>query len=152
MNQILSDISRQTRIKITGGVADERVFGSYGPESPAQVLNSLLDGTSSNMMLVGSSGPAPAELILTPRSGSATPPSPMASAANQNQQPAGPPPTAPYKGSATEMAPAGPAVAAPAPPAQSAPNSELPTGAHTPQDIFNQLMKMRQQQHNNQQQ
>lgn len=149
LNQILRDISRETRMKITGGVADERVFGSYGPESPAQVLNSLLDGTSSNMMLVGSNGPAPAELVLTPRAGGVTPPSPMAIAANQNQQPDEPPQSnEPYKGSAAESTPAPPEVA-PAPAAQPAPSTDQqqsPNGVRTPQDIFNQLMKMRQQQ------
>src|SRR5579871_3826431 len=45
LNQILHDISRLTGIKITGGVADERVFGDYGPASPSQVLGMLLNGT-----------------------------------------------------------------------------------------------------------
>lgn len=158
LNQILRDISRETSMKITGGVADERVFGTYGPEPPAQVLNSLLDGTSSNMMLLGSNGAAPAELVLTPRAGGATPPGPMAISANQNEQPEQPeepPASEPYKGSAAESAPANPPETAPAPATQPAPTSDQqqsPNGVRTPQDIFNQLMKLRQQQtqqHNN---
>lgn len=151
LNQILAAISRETGMKITGGVTDERVFGSYGPETAAQVLNSLLDGTSSNMMLVGSNGPAPAELVLTPRAGGVTPPSPaMAISSNQNEQPEEPPSTTPYKGSAVENTPASQPEAAPQPATQPAPTSDQqqqsPNGVRTPQDIFNQLMKLRQQQ------
>ena len=52
LNQILRQIASSTGMKITGGVADERVFGHYGPATPAQILASLLDGTGSNMILV----------------------------------------------------------------------------------------------------
>jgi hypothetical protein len=74
LNQILRSIARETGMKVTGGVRDERVFGTYGPSTPARVLASLLDGTGSNMLLRESSSNAPAELILTPRLGGATPP------------------------------------------------------------------------------
>ncbi len=52
LNQILRDISSKTGMKITGGVTDERVFGQYGPAVPSSILTTLLDGTSSNMLLV----------------------------------------------------------------------------------------------------
>ena len=76
LNQILREISRETGIKISGGVADERVFGQYGPDAPSQILSALLDGTGSNMLLVNGNGNTPAELILTPRQGQPTPPGP----------------------------------------------------------------------------
>lgn len=157
LNQILRDISRDTHMKITGGVADERVFGSYGPEPAAQVLNSLLDGTSSNMIFVGSNGTTPAELILTPRGGGATPPNPMAASSNQNNQPDEPPSREPYQSNLPEQsAPANPPETSPEPPpapAQDTTQQQSPNGVKTPQDIFNQLMKLRQQQsqqHNDQ--
>lgn len=155
LNQILRDISRETGMKITGGVADERVFGKYGPASAAQVLSALLDGTGSNMLLVGSNGAAPAELVLTPRTGGVTPPNPNAAALADNQSddqspketyrpipetnlPVDPPP---------EMEPA-----RTAPPAAGT-QQQSPNGVKTPQDIFNELQKMRRQQtqHSNQQ-
>ncbi len=157
LNQILRDISRETHMKITGGVLDERVFGSYGPEPAAQVLNSLLDGTSSNMLLIGSDGPTPTELILTPRSGGPTPPSPMAASLSQSNQPEEPPSREPYDSSLpAQNAPANPPETTPEPPAanQDSGQQQPPNGVKTPQDIFNQLMKLRQQQsqqQNNQQ-
>lgn len=158
LNQILRDISRETGMKITGGVADERVFGTYGPEPAAQVLNSLLNGTTSNMLLVGSNGIAPAELILTPRAGGVAPPSPTTFSSNQDNQLEEPPAKEPPNSSFPEQGPpANPPETAPQPPAstdQSSDHQQSPAGVKTPQDIFNELMKMRQQQtqqHNNQQ-
>ena len=87
LNQILRQIATDTGIKITGGVADERVFGQYGPDSPAQVLAALLDGTGSNMILVHHDGDAISELILTPRQGGPTPPNPNAAAFNNGAEP-----------------------------------------------------------------
>ena len=86
LNQILRDISRETQLKISGGVVDERVFGNYGPATTGHILNTLLDGTSSNMLLVHSHGSTPAELILTPRNGGPTPPNPNAIAQEQRDQ------------------------------------------------------------------
>jgi hypothetical protein len=79
LNQILREISRQTGMKITGGVTEERVFGHYGPAAPAVILKTLIDGTSTNMMLRETASNTPEELILTPRGGGASPPNPNAS-------------------------------------------------------------------------
>ena len=75
--QILHDISRETRMTITGGVADQRIFGDYGPASPSTVLATLLDGTGTNMLLQQDpvTG-APIELILSQRAGAPPPSSP----------------------------------------------------------------------------
>ena len=87
LNQILRDVSRQTGMKITGGVVDERVFGQYGPSPAGQVLTTLLEGTGSNVLFVEKGGIAPAELILTPRQGGASPPNPNAAAMEDSSQP-----------------------------------------------------------------
>jgi hypothetical protein len=76
LNQILREISRQTGMKITGGVADQRVFGSYGPAPAATVLQTLLDGTGTNILFQESRTHAPELLVLTPQTGGATPPPP----------------------------------------------------------------------------
>jgi hypothetical protein len=78
LNEILREVGHKTGIKITGGVADDKVFGSYGPSSPAVVLDALLDGTGSNVLLVDDPKGG-SELILTPRRGGVTPPNPNAS-------------------------------------------------------------------------
>jgi hypothetical protein len=76
LNQILREISRQTGMKITGGVADQRVFGSYGPAPAATVLQTLLDGTGTNVLLQETLAHAPEQLVLTPQTGGPTPPPP----------------------------------------------------------------------------
>jgi hypothetical protein len=78
--QILHDISRATSMTITGGVADSRIFGDYGPASPATVLATLIDGTGANMLLrQNPSTGAPIELVLTQRADGLTPASPNGS-------------------------------------------------------------------------
>lgn len=79
LNEILRDIAKLTGMKITGGVADERVYGNYGPDTAQAILDELLDGTGTNMVLLETSRHTIAELILTPRNGGPTPPSPSAS-------------------------------------------------------------------------
>ena len=158
LNQILREISRLTGMKITGGVMDERVFGSYGPADPSAVLSTLLGGTGSNMMIVLDGRKAPLELVLTPRGGGPTPPNPSASRERGEDdvpqqmgqrfgRPAGtetfppqlqaPPPQTP-----TEMAPQAPA----APSSSDTTTQESPNGVKTPQQIYEQLMKLQQQQ------
>jgi hypothetical protein len=76
LNQILRDISHETGMTIVGGVADQRIFGNYGPAAPATVLKTLLDGTGTNMLLKETATEGPAELILTPQTGGTSPPGP----------------------------------------------------------------------------
>jgi hypothetical protein len=76
LNQILREVSQQTGMKIIGGVADQRVFGSYGPAPAATVLQTLLDGTGTNILLQESPTHAPEQLVLTPQTGGPTPPPP----------------------------------------------------------------------------
>lgn len=78
LNQILREIGRLTGMTITGGVADQRVFGKYGPAAPSDILTSLLQGSGSNMLLLNSASNTPTQLILTPQQGGATPPNPNA--------------------------------------------------------------------------
>jgi hypothetical protein len=151
LNQILRDISRQTGMKITGGVVDERVFGQYGPAPAAQVLAMLLDGTGSNVLLVQSGGPAPTELILTPRQGGASPPNPNAAAMDDPDQSddipkqSFQPGQGPYRSSPNRGGPPnGQPVEYPASETTRQPDS--PNGVKTPQQIYDQLQRMRQQQ------
>jgi hypothetical protein len=154
LNQILRQIAIDTGIKVTGGVAEERVFGQYGPDSPAQILAALLDGTSSNMILVQHDGTEPSELILTPRQGGPTPPNPNAAAFNNRPEPEDPPrsmpPTFPTE-SNTIVPPANAGAPNGATPANSS-QPDNPNGVKTPQQIYEQLQRMRQQQQLQQQQ
>lgn len=136
LNQILRDIARETGMKITGGVTDERVFGQYGPATPSKILGELLDGTESNMLLLQATAAAPAELILTPRHGGPTPPSPEAYRESSLPEPVRP--QYPIANEPEENAAPTPAAAAPA--------QRSPNDIKTPQQIYEQLERMRQQQ------
>jgi hypothetical protein len=150
LNQILRQIAGDTGIKITGGVTEERVFGHYGPGGPAQVLAALLDGTGSNMILVHHDGDASSELILTPRQGGATPPNPHAAAYNDRSEPdEGPSQSMQPRSSAPLQGPVIPPVNPGTAPGASPTNSsqpDNPNGVKTPQQIYEQLQRMRQQQ------
>jgi len=156
LNQILRDISRTAGITITGGVAEERVFGTYGPGTPAQVLNDLLDGTGSNMLYVQGAGTRKSELVLTTRTGGPTPPNPNAArfdagedeAPRQQSQPVADVPAASSQQNSAPPPPQ-PDTPAPAPASSSSDSStsgdQSNGGAKTPQQIFDELMKLRQQ-------
>jgi len=151
LNQILRQIASDTGIKITGGVTEERVFGQYGPADPTQVLAALLDGTGSNMIFVHHDGAAASELILTPRQGGPTPPNPHAAAYNDRSEPdegpsqsMQPRPSAPPQGNPV-IPPVNPGTAPGASPTNSS-QPDNPNGVKTPQQIYEQLQRMRQQQ------
>jgi hypothetical protein len=151
LNQILRQIATNTGMKITGGVADERVFGQYGPGAPAEILSALLDGTGSNMVLVQRDNATLAELILTPRQGGATPPNSGARTFEDRPEPQDSRPVQVIQPESIQ-APGPPLVAPtnPAPSTGTAPNDssqpESPNGVKTPQQIYEQLQRMRQQQ------
>ena len=178
LNGLIRDIAHQTGMKVTGSVAEDRVFGEYGPADPQTVLASLLDGTGSNILIRSNASDAPVDLILTPRIGAPSPPSPTANVADtdDSDDPAPPPsaisarygrPAVPPSNPAPPPPPANPSNAiSPAsqtvvfPPADSTstPSTATTTPADTsspadsssdtvktPQQIFEQLQKLRQQ-------
>lgn len=180
LNGLIREIARQTGMKVTGAVAEDRVFGEYGPADPQVILATLLDGTGSNILIRSSASDAPLELILTPRTGAATPPTPNLNADNEDsddQAPPGaptsvsapraraavlpgsvppPPPPTPNPSSATTPAsetvvfPPADATSAPATATTTPPDTNVPADTSadtvkTPQQIFEQLQKLRQQ-------
>ena len=86
LGQLVREIARQTGMRISGSVAEDRVFGNYGPAAPAKVLAILLDGTGSNLLIVQNASDHLTELILTPRLGAPTPPNPN-EAAERDENP-----------------------------------------------------------------
>ena len=68
LTQILHQVSSATGMKLDGLGGDERVFGSFGPGAPREVLTALLNGTGYNVVMVGDlpSG-APRQLLLSRR-------------------------------------------------------------------------------------
>ena len=138
LTTILHQIASTSGMQFEGLSTDERVFGSFGPGTPRDVLADLLNGTAYNLVLLGDLGNgAPRQLILTPatRAGVAATPGPPAQAnaddAANDQETVEPPP---------------PEVQQPPTPPPGAP------GVKTPQQLFEQLQRMRQAQQQGQQQ
>ena len=174
LNQVLREIARKTGMKITGGVGDERVFGTYGPGPPGAILASLLDGTGSNMLLRESSTDAPDELILTPREGGPTPPNPNAPGFDDDEAgqsaastphwatPVGTPPgtgsSSNSAAAASGQLPMASGADSAAPDASAAPGAtdtnpqstgdvpQSPNGVKTPAQLYQQLQQLQQQQ------
>jgi hypothetical protein len=159
LNQILREVSHLTGMVITGGVAEQRVFGKYGPAPPAEVLATLLDGTNSNMLLIAGQSGRPLKLILTAREGGVTPPNPNAPGLSDgdagSEQAAQPrnvdnPPAEPMSGapgaggSSNAGAPSSSSTPGSSPDASSTP-AATPTaasGALSPQQIYQQLQQL----------
>jgi hypothetical protein len=164
LDQILREIGRQTGMKITGSLADERVFGRYGPAAPGTVVALLLDGSGSNMLLRAASPGRSAELVLTPRHGGPTPPDLNAGGQQQpaarvwrmpqagvpppqpGWSPAPPPPGAGAVGAGAQPGQPGAAAGAAADSAADPSQPRSPNGVGTPQQIFQQLQQLQQQQ------
>jgi hypothetical protein len=139
-------------MKITGGVADEHVFGKYGPSAPSRVLAELLDGTGSNMLYVQNRPASPDELILTARQGGPTPPNPNAAAFNDAAEDAPPQETeriinrAPLRpGQLDPNRPDPPPTLLPPNNPSQTTQDQSPNGVKTPQQIYDELMRLRQQ-------
>src|ERR1700733_9807304 len=82
LTQILHQVSSATGMRLDGLGGDERVFGSFGPGAPRDVLTTLLNGTSYNVVMVGDlPNGAPRELLLTSRTGGGASPSASANPA-----------------------------------------------------------------------
>ncbi len=66
LDQILHEVSRDTGAKVEGLSQDQRVFGSYGPGEPRDVLSQVLEGSGYNVLMLGGQGDgAPEEIVLS---------------------------------------------------------------------------------------
>lgn len=168
LSQILQQIAKAGGMKIdglrTGGNADPRVFGSYGPGAPRDVLSDLLNGTSYNVLMMGNTAAGiPREMALSLRGAGVPNPAPRPSAAAQdseNQDDAQPAADATdtgdtdtdevqSNGSAAEpennlVPPAGVHENEPITPPPGAPGAQQKV--KTPQEILQELQNMRMQQ------
>lgn len=159
LNQILREVARQTGMKIIGSIADQQVYGTYGPAAPAKVLGQLLEGTGVNMILRENAARDPVELVLMPTQGMPTfssqpvySPLPYVSQPPQSLSPPQyPVPTQVNGGQAGTMQPPPPVAqtdTTSAPDPQPQPASDVPqssNGVRTPQQIFEELQRMERQ-------
>ncbi len=95
LSAILHQVASKSGMQIEGLSGDERVFGTFGPGAPRDVLADLLNGTAYNLVLLGDlSNGAPRQLILTPttHAGAAPPAPPQATADEASNEPEPEPP------------------------------------------------------------
>jgi hypothetical protein len=140
---ILHQFAAKSGMRLDGLNGDERVFGSFGPGAPRDVLADLLNGTAYNVVMVGDlSNGAPRELILssTTRGGGA--PTPSAAPPSNPDDSSNDQDSVDNSSTSSEF----PSIT-PAPPETPAP----PPGVKTPQQLFEQLQRMRQGQQQQQQ-
>jgi hypothetical protein len=149
LTQILHDISAKTGMTIDGLNKDQRVFGSYGPSNPKEILSALLAGTGYNVMMVGVAREgAPRELVLTERTtGAAAQAGNSRPNVHQNQD---------DEDSVEDSSPNPPDLNPPQQPPQPGvvpPDQPAtpPNGVKTPQQMLQELQQLRQQQQQQQQ-
>jgi hypothetical protein len=137
LTAILHEVASKSGMHITGLASDERVFGTFGPGSPRDVLDDLMNGTAYNLMLLGDlANGAPRELILTQatRTGGTTS-APVNAAAEQTNSAD----DSPGDQETQDVSQQAPPPDVPPPPPTS-------PGVRTPQQLFEQLQQMRQAQ------
>jgi hypothetical protein len=133
LSEILHQVTTTSGMTVDGLNKDQRVFGSYGPGDPQEVLSSLLHGSGYNVVMLGRTETgAPRQLTLSPRGagvahgGPSQPQSTAQEEDNEDEVQAQPEPPPP-----------------PENPAQGTPNSG---GVRTPQQMLQELQQMRQRQ------
>jgi hypothetical protein len=164
--QVLRAIQTQTgaSIDIPGGASNERVATKIGPGQPRDVLNSLLNGSKFDYVILGVTGDPGAvqKVILTPRQAGGTvtaqnnaapPPQPEADESAdsepeyQNQTPEQPPAPGPFH---RPGFPGQPGATPPGatPPDQNAnvPGDNSNNGSKSPEQLMQELQQMQQQQ------
>jgi hypothetical protein len=140
---ILHQFAVKSGMRLEGLDGDERVFGTFGPGAPRDVLADLLNGTAYNMVMVGDlSNGAPRELILSSSTRSGGAPVPSAAPESKPEDSSNDQENLDNSSTSSEF----PSIT-PAPPETPAP----PPGVKTPQQLFEQLQRMRQGQQQQQQ-
>lgn len=146
LTDILHQLSSASGMTIDGLDKDTRVFGTYGPGDPREILNELLDGAGYNVMMVGfTRAGTPRQLVLAARSNAPVTEQAARTPVEQDDDQDDAVPMNNYP-QPNEIQPQ--PVAPPPPPSPQNPNG----GAKTPQQILQEMMQQRQQQLQQQQQ
>jgi hypothetical protein len=140
LQQILGSLSTITGTKVEGFGKDQRVFGSYGPGEPRDVLTQLLHGSGYNFLMIGDQGRggAPQQILLSARNGNgggvSQPPAHSAQEDSDDES---------YDNQIDTQPPQPPQQQQPLPPGRPGFGPEGP--ARTPQQIQQELMQRQQQ-------
>lgn len=132
LSDILKKLEASSGMSVDGFDKDSRVFGVYGPGPPRDVLSELLDGAGYNFLMVGATDAGtPRQIVLTART---------------NEPVSAPGPANPLVHDDTEDEPP----AYPTPPVEQPPvqPTAMPPGEQrprTPQEMLQELQRLRQQ-------
>jgi hypothetical protein len=89
--QIVKDVANTSGMTVDGSISSSRVYGTYGPGNPRDVLTTLLTGSGYNFVMVGATQEGgPRELLLTPQNGAPTKapaPTPTVAASDSSEKP-----------------------------------------------------------------
>jgi hypothetical protein len=142
LSAILQHLTSAGGMTVDGFRQDQRVFGSYGPGNPRDVLSSLLQDAGYNFLIVGTTDQGtPKEIVLTARSGAGATSGP---APPESDDQAGENDDSDNNNSSPADSPA-PERPAPIPGASTAPPN--PDGqVKSPAEIIQELQRLRQQQ------
>ncbi len=146
LSAILQQVSTSAGMTVDGLSKDERVFGTYGPGDPREILSSLLDGSGYNVVMFGKTTlGTPSQLALSTRGAALPSGSEVRRAAIvQNQEDEEEPAPTQYQ----DTPPPPQANPQPGPGGPTTPNG----GVRTPQQMLQELQQMRQQPQQQQQQ
>jgi hypothetical protein len=137
LQQIMTDVSTATGVKVEGMGSDQRIFGTYGPGQARDVLAQLLQGSGYNVLMIGDQGQGtPRRVLLSTRQSGGAQPAARNSQPNNDEE------------NEVEEQPVVPAPVPEAPVRQAFPPGAPP---RSPQQIM-QDMQQRQQQLREQQQ
>jgi hypothetical protein len=137
LTAILNQVSTSAGMTVDGLNKDERIFGTYGPGEPREIISQLLDGSGYNVVMFGrTTAGTPSQVSLSPR-GAALPQGAASRPVKQEDEEEEPQPTQ-YQDN-----PPPPPNPNPAPgPGAPSPNG----GPRTPQQMLQELQQIRQQQ------
>lgn len=138
LKQILDQLAKDAGMSIDGLTRDQRIFGVYGPGNPKEILSELLDGAGYNVLMLGTTDAGtPRDLQLSLRDNAPEVAGQPAVVAQQPDEDDAEDTSANYP-------PAGEATPHPSvpPPNQPTPNG----GVKSPQQLLQELQRMRQQQ------
>ncbi len=145
--QIIRDVSSQTGVKVEGLTGDQRIFGSYGPADPRDVLAKLLEGSGYNVLMIGDQGAGtPREVVLTAQARNGASPAP--NQAGQGQPGGNGDDEQPEDQEQPEQQPIPP----PRQPFGGPPQQQPPGSGRTPQQLIQELQQRQQQMQQQQQQ
>ena len=135
LTEILNRVKADSGMSVDGLNADQRIFGSYGPGDPQDVLYALLHGSGYNVVMLGRTETGtPKELALTPRSAGAN-------SGSHHQQQDQVVQDDDNDDESQQVQPMEPGAPQPPPPETTPQN-----GVRTPQQMLQELQQMRQQQ------